>query len=324
MKIKTIIIALILCFNVSIYAQPTAIGLDIAENAYEKNVGYGGVALFNDLNGISCNPSIIPNIESLSGTLTYIDYIYDFNMMYGNLLYPGLYGFNILGKFGYFYMPSISDIETGEELSYYEFFLGAGTGYHFLNKKLSTGAILNFYTANIADEQGMTAFFDLGASYPFILPLIKQHKIILGLSMLNLGPGIKYIDESSPLPFNINLGFQYIYNFNYRLFGGIRKYTAYKGSLYSLGGEIIIANALFLRASMIEDINKNLKYNIGIGFDVNYTGYHFLIDYVFLPLEITPETASIITLSFKFPISGREEEDLRKDDKNWKNLWTSE
>ncbi len=324
MKIKIIIIALILCLNISINAQPTAIGLDIAENAYEKNIGYGGVALYNDIGGISCNPSIIPNIESLSGTFTYIDYIYDFNMIYGNFLYPDLYGYNLLGKFGYFYMPSISDIETGEELSYYELFLGAGTGYHFLNKKLSTGAILNFYTANIAGEQGVTVFLDLGASYPFILPLIKQHKIILGLSMLNLGAGIKYIDESSPLPLNINLGFQYIYNSNYKLFGGIRKYTAYKGSLYSLGGEIIIANALFLRASMIEEINNNLKYNIGIGFNVNYTGYHFLIDYVFLPMEIAPETASLITLSFKFPVPGQEEENIRKDKKNWKNLWTSE
>ncbi len=322
-----LIFILILCFSINSYAATTAMGLDIAGNAYEKNIGYGGVSLYNNFGGISYNPAIIPNVHSFNGSITYINYILDFNMVYGNFLYPNVKNFNILGKFGYFYMPAVPAIEdytaTGEEYGYREFFIGTGTGYHFLNKKLSVGATVNFYSAKIANDSGSTFYFDIGTSYPFIFPLVKQHKIILGLSVLNLGPGVKFIEESCSLPSNFNLGFQYIYDYNYKLFGGLKKYTAYEDFLYSMGGEIIIANSFFLRTAMIEDLNKNLKYNLGLGFDLNYTDYHFLIDYVFLPLE-AKEPAYIVTLSFKFPVPGENEEDIKKEEKNWKNLWTSE
>lgn len=321
-KTSLIIIIFGLFFNTPIFCETTAAALDIAGNAYEKNVGYGGVALFNNMGGLSCNPSIIPNMESINGTLSYINYLSDFKMFYGNFLYPGIGDFNVLGKFGYFYMPSVSDIETGEDLAYHEFFIGAGTGYHFLNKKLSVGATANFYSAKIATETGSTIYFDLGASYPFILSVPGYHEIIIGLSLLNLGPGVKFIDTASPLPFNFNLGFQYIYEYHYKLFAGLRKYTGYDSLLYSLGSEIALADIIFLRASIIEDINKNIKYNIGLGFDLDYTGYHFLLDYVFLPLEGTIEPSSVITLSFKFPIPGKKE--IKKEEKNWKNSWTIE
>ena len=322
-KLLLIFTVFVLSFCTESSGQTTASALDIAGNAYEKNIGYGSVGLFNNIGGISANPSVIPNINSMSGSFTYIDYIEDFNMLYGNFIYPELKNFNILGKFGYFYMPSKTDVVTGEELGYSEFFLGAGTGYHFLNKKLSVGAVINFYTASIAKESGSTIFFDLGANYPFQLPVVGYHKLIVGLRILNLGPGVSFAGEASPLPMNLNLGLQYIYDHDYKLFAGLKKYTAYEGSSYSLGGEIFLLNSIFLRASIIQDINNSIKYNMGLGLDVNYSDYHFLIDYVFLPLE-AQDTSTIITLSFKFPIKETEKKDFKKEEENWENLWTSE
>ena len=149
------------------------------------------------------------------------------------------------------------------------------------------------------------------------------HKLIVGLSILNLGPGVSFAGEASPLPMNLNLGLQYIYDHDYKLFAGLKKYTAYEGSSYSLGGEIFLLNSIFLRASIIQDINNSIKYNMGLGLDVNYSDYHFLIDYVFLPLE-AQDTSTIITLSFKFPIKETEKKDFKKEEENWENLWTSE
>ncbi len=322
-KLLLIFTIIVLSFCTESFSQTTASALDIAGNAYEKNIGYGSVGLFNNIGGSSVNPSIIPNINSKSGSLTYIDYLEDFNMLYGNFVYPEIKNFNILGKFGYFHMPSETDVQTGEELGYSEFFLGAGTGYHFLDKKLSVGAVINFYTASIAGESGSTIFFDVGANYPLRLPVVGYHKFIVGLSILNLGPGVSFTEEASPLPMNLNLGFQYIYDYDYKLFAGLRKYAAYEGTLFSLGGEIILLDSVFLRASIIEDVNNSIKYNMGLGFDINYSDYHFLIDYVFLPLE-GQDTSTIITLSFKFPIKETEKKDLKKEEKNWENLWTSE
>ncbi len=328
MKRITAIIFILCCFNaMSLYAETTAMLLDIAENAYEKNLGYGSVSLYDDIGGISANPSIIPNINSINGSFTYMNYLDNFNMFYGNFIYPNIKNFNILGRFGYFFMPSETDVETGEELNYSEFFFGLGTGYHFFDRKLSVGAILNFYTASIANESGGTLFADLGASYPIKLPVVPSHKIIFGLSLLNLGPGVDFIDdgnsEQSPLPASLNLGIQYIYDYDYKLFAGLKKYFSYEEFLFSLGGEINLLNTIFLRAAIIEGADRIVKYNIGIGFDLNYTDYHFMVDYVFLPIE-GMDPSSVITLSFKFPLTEKKKEEIKKEEKNWENMWTSE
>ena len=313
MKKIIILIIILICINIKSYAGMTATALDIAGNAYEKNMGCSGVAIFNDIGGVTYNPSVIANLNSLSGSLTYFNYIEDFKMFYGNVVYPFSKKINILGR-----MPSITDIETGKELCYNEFFTGIGSGYKFFNNKLSVGGIVNFYSSKIADKSGTTVFLNAGANYSFSLPLISAHKFIIGFSFLNMGPGITYNQESSSLPLNFNLGIQYIYKYNYKLFTGLRKYTDYKGLYYNLGFEIIILKSLFTRVAIIEDINRSLKYNLGLGFDLNYTDYHFIIDYSFLPLEST-ESSSVITLSFRFPVPGE-----KKEEKNWKNMWTTE
>ncbi len=318
-KIFIILLLLKLSLLTNIYAGTTATALDIAGNAYEKNLGYCGVASYNTIGAVSENPSVIANLKSLTGSLSYFNYIDDFKMFYGNFSYPALDTFNIFGRIGYLYMPSITDIETGAELGYRELFFGLGTGYLLLNNKLAIGGIVNFYSANIAAQKGSTIFFNLGANYSFNVPFALNDKIILGMSLLNLGPGITYNQEKSSLPSNFNLGLQYIHNNDYKLFTSLRNYSAYEGMFYSIGAEINIFKTIFFRGSVQEDINNTLKYNLGLGFDLIYSDYHFLIDYAFLPLE-SLEAASVITLSFKFPIPGQE---IEKNDENWKNMWTT-
>ncbi|MBU1076119.1 MAG: hypothetical protein KKH98_02420 [Spirochaetes bacterium] len=319
-RVITVSIIFIICFVIKGFGGTTATALDIAGNAYEKNMGYSSAALENSLGGVTYNPAVIADLTSISGSLTYFDYIDDFNMFYGNISYPAFKKLNILGRFGYFYMPSINDIETGEELGYKELFIGAGTGYKFLNNRLSAGAVANFYTATIAADIASTFFLNCGVNYSFLLPTVIIHKFIIGLSILNLGPDITFNSEPSSLPLNINFGVQYIFDHNYKLFAGLRKYTAYDNFLYNIGGEIIIYRILSFRAAMIEDVNSLIKYNLGLGFDLNYTDYHFMLDYAFLPLE-TVDSAYLITLSFRFPFESEKED---KTGKNWKNMWTSE
>ncbi len=323
MKKMQVIIILLLLGSINVSAQTSGIAMDISGNAYEKTMGFGSVSILNNINGVFNNPAVIANIDFLNGSFTYINYLEDFKLFNCNILYPNVKNFNIFGNLGYFYMPPETDIITGNELEYKELFFGLGTGYHFLDNKLSVGATANFYNSHIAGESASTVYINMGTCYPIRLPIVEYHVIIAGLSILNLGPGLKYKEESSPLPINMNLGIQYIYLYDYKLFAGIRKYTAYDNFLASLGVEAIIANALFVRGSMEQDVKKNLKYNIGIGFDLNYAGNHFLLDYAFMPLEASSPT-SVISFTFKIPLSTTKRGDPEKDEKNWKNMWTRE
>lgn len=302
------------------FSQTTAAGLDIAGNAVEKNMGYSAVALSDDISGVSHNPAVIPNLRSINGSFTYFNYMQDFKMFYGNLNYPAFTDYNILGRVGYFYMPSETDVETGAELGYNEFFLGAGTGYKFLKERLSVGGIAHFYSATIAESKASTVFLNAGANYHMRLPYIFNNRFTASFSILNLGPGLKFDSESSPLPTNLNFGFQLNYNYDFRFFGGIRKYTEYEGFYYSIGGEVNMYRTIFLRGAIVDQLSGTVNYNLGIGFDLNYTDYHFLLDYAFIPLE-TYEATSVITLSVRFPFETDEE---RETEKNWKNMWTSE
>ncbi|MBN1899376.1 MAG: hypothetical protein JW827_11410 [Spirochaetes bacterium] len=314
MKQIALTVLFILLMALNVFAGTSALSLDVSANAYERVTGYGGVAMGDDIGGISYNPAVVAHIRSISGTLTHLNYVEDVGMLYGNFVYP-MEKFNIAGRFGYLYMPSIIDNQTGEELGYSEFFFGAGSAYQ-LHKRISAGANINFYTAKIANTSGSTFFVNAGAQYMTDLPITGYHKLIIGGSVLNLGPGIKFIEDPCALPLNFNLGLKYIYDRDYRLFLGLRKAMDTESLLWSLGGELDLFRFLSVRMSGYKDLNEQLKFNMGVGFKISYSGYDFLLDYTSLPLEEI-EYSQIITLTFRFPVEGKTEE--REED--WGNIW---
>jgi len=294
---KFFIIILLMLFSVSSYAGNTASSLDLSANSYEESLSYGGVAIGDDIGGISYNPAVAANIDTISGSLNYLSYVADIGMIYGNIVYPSK-KFNYTGRFGYLHMPSITDYNTGDELKYYEFFFGPGVGYKY-NDNLSLGANLNFYTTKIADIGGVTGFLNIGANYKTSLPLIHKQFINIGLSILNLGPGIKFNEQRSALPLNFNLGLKYTYEDNYRLYLGIKKMNDIDNLLWAVGGEIVMFKFFSARVSSYSDLNNELNFNMGLGFKLNISGYNFILDYTSLPMAST-EYTSLLTLSVKF------------------------
>lgn len=301
---KSIIIFLCFIFYADsiIKAGTTGVALDLAANAYEKSLSYSGVAIGDDIGGISYNPAIIAEQNALCGSLTHLNYIQEINMFYGNFLYPYNNKFNFAGNFGYMFAPTITDYDANKELKYREFFIGGGIGYK-LNKNISVGGEIDLYSVTISDYSGVTFFIDAGINYKTSLPLIGSHKIIIGTSILNLGPGIKFKEQNSSLPLNYNLGVKYIYQENYRFLYGIRKSVDNKNIMWSAGAELVMFQFFSARLSSYSDINNNIKFNMGIGFKINFKGYDFIFDYTSLPLEEL-EYSNLITLTFKFPATG--------------------
>lgn len=293
------LLLLFLC-PLNISAGTTGTSLALTANAYEKSLSYSGVAICDDIGGISYNPSVVANIDYIAGTFTYLNYIEDINMLYGNFVYPGK-KFNINGRFGIMYMPSVIDYETGNELNYRELFIGGGTGYRY-NKNLSVGANLNIYSATIAESSEVSLFINIGANYRTTLPLIGNHKVVAGISILNLGPGIKFNQQRSSLPTSLNFGIKYIYNEDYKVLFGMRKETEVEPLLWSMGGEIVMFKFLSARISSYSDINNKLKFNMGIGVSIKYDKYNLIFDYTSLPLQEI-EYSNLITLTFRFKTS---------------------
>ncbi len=313
---KFIYISILISFlwSQNLIGGVTGAALDLSANAYEKSLSYSGVALGDDIGGISYNPAVAANIDSISGTFTHLNYIEDIEMFYGNFFYPKS-KFSFTGRFGYMYMPSVTDYQTGKELKYREFFIGGGSGYKY-NRNISIGANINLYTATFAESSGITFFLNTGINYETYLPLLNTHKIVIGASILNLGPGIKFKQQRSSLPLSFNLGAKYVYEYDYRLFCGLRKLADNDNLSWSIAGELVMFKFFSARLSAYTDPNNNLKFNMGAGFKITYKEYDFIIDYTSLPLEEI-EYSNIITFTFRFPAKKGKQMKQEK----WENIW---
>lgn len=321
MKTCLIIIIFFLAPFTPLSGDSAAPSLDLAAQALEKNMAWGSAAGWNNINYSSANPASAATLPSLNATLTYLNCNPDLNLFYANAASPLTGPLNLIARLSYLSMPPVTDIETGNELAYYEFSAGAGAGYR-ISPRISAGGLINFFRARMAGFTGTTAYADIGGNYQTRLRIPGSHRVVLGASILHLGPGVKFNEETSPLPLNFNLACQYIYNGDYRFLAGMRKYTAYDAFLYSVGSEIVLLSQVSLRAAVLNDVNNTIKYNLGMGFDFSFSDHHFLLDYAFFPSEeIAPVHA--VTLTFRSALSAGEEE-KKDEEKNWKNLWKSE
>jgi len=84
----------------------------------------------------------------------------------------------------------------------------AGAYARKVGKSVCIGANLKLIHQRIEDETAWSGAVDIGLLYTLSGPRrkVSQGKLQLGFAVQNIGPGIKFIKESDPLPLNIKAG----------------------------------------------------------------------------------------------------------------------
>ncbi len=253
--------------------------LKIAVGARPLGMGGAFVAVADDVNAIWWNPAGIAETERKEVTLMH-------NEMGEDIRYQFLAYSQPVRKLGGGLGGSISYLSVGEiqgyspggirtkKLSAYD--LGISLCYGLgIVPSVSTGVNFKFIAERLADESTSTFALDIGGLWRTPVSGLR-----LGFNMQNLGGGVKFIQERSPLPLNGKLGCAYEFKFF-----GAESIVALDVNIpvdYSVfvngGVECKIYDLIALRAGFKskDDLSSGLRLGIGIG------GRNLVVDYSWL------------------------------------------
>lgn len=259
---KQILIIFCLCFIIlsSSNAEKgiSTTGIPILTTRIEpRPIGMGesftGVA--DDVNSIYYNPAGLVQIEDNKGAL-YYQKAYD-DMHYGSCVYAHALddqdGFGAcinlfhLGNMDFFHEDgNIENVEIGNSLLF-----GVTYAHLFLKDRLSIGTKAKLISSKLGEYSAKTVAFDLGFLYhPFSILNAKNGGYRIGLSIQNIGPGLKYLDEKDPLPLTARVGIAYLlFKNRYQLLVSSDVINVFENSSISInsGTELLIARVLALR-----------------------------------------------------------------------------
>ncbi|MFW6129926.1 MAG: PorV/PorQ family protein [Atribacterota bacterium] len=257
MNIKNLVLIIVLLFitkniNAGEPGSASCTFLKLPVGARAAAMGGAVVGLSNDVYSTFWNPAGLKGIDGPQFGLMYnasFENIYNQYIAYAHPFKIGRIGIGIkylgAGKIqGY----DAYGIETSN-VEYYDL-AGSISYQRNLSDFLSGGVTLKYITERLDTKNASTVGMDLGFLYE-----TKNMPFVIGGSMNNLGPKIKFIEEKYPIPLLFDLGVGYIDEFLGKEF------------LLELDGVLPSDNDLFIRTGMeinIEDlILLRLGYNNG-------------------------------------------------------------
>ena len=159
---------------------------------------------------------------------------------------------------------------------------------------LQTGMGLKLIQSQIGQDKGQGYAFDLGMSWNS-----AQRPISLGLSALNLGPGIRYISETTKLPLTFSLGAAWHVIPGLALSADIRRLVYDGRTNLSLGTEYMLLPMFTVRGGYLLSSATSLQQAnaLGMGFGLKLMGQK--VDYAFTPFGELGATQRI-SLNWRF------------------------
>ncbi|MCX5781851.1 MAG: PorV/PorQ family protein, partial [Elusimicrobia bacterium] len=183
----------------------TAQFLKLGAGAKESGMGSAQVAASSDANAVYWNPAGLNGVQDMSVSFMHVNWLeditYDWLGFAKRINTVGVFGFGVQ------YMGYGSIKETNEVGVHVGDFTPNDTAVTFsYARKISDiefGGSAKYISSRIKRSADSVAF-DAGARYK-----LKDIKLTLGAVATNVGPGLKYVSEESPLPLMIKVGCWY-------------------------------------------------------------------------------------------------------------------
>ncbi len=263
--------------------------LGCGARAIAMGEAYGAVA--EDATAIHWNPAGLADLSAREATFMYNEYLE--GIRYGHVGYIPVMtqdgaigiavthlGTNIDGR-----------IEDDSPYPYHAADTCISTGYGYkIREDIYLGGALKGIFSQIADSQSAGAAIDAGLLYK---PEIEG--LTLGLSLHNIGPGIKFEDKTEDLPFNVKLSSAYRANTDRLLIAVDLNKPVDNDILVNAGVEFWPVPLFALRAGYNSRLDAGEKYSIGLGFRLN----NFDVDCAYVPYDDFNDTYQI-SFSTKF------------------------
>ena len=255
---------------------------------------FGAVA--DDTNAINYNPASLTRIEKKEASATYLKYFEDVNA--GFIGYTGIVAEKHYVGAGLTYLQ-VTDIEKRDlnETSLGDFGatdMALSLSYarkdiaNKLLENLSIGGNLKFINQNIDNETAFAVALDISAYYP------ADEKLSLAINIQNISNGIKFVDESDPLPLNIKVGAAYKLIKDLTVACDLDEYIIDNKLYASIGAEYWVKDVLALRSGYRFGYDTDsLGGIVGLGVGAGFRFWGLTLDYAFVPFGDLGDTHRI-------------------------------
>ncbi len=251
----------------------------------QNAMGAGGTALHKDFNSINYNPAVLSSINNFS-----VSALYDSSFSDAGIYYLGAGKKNGLMDIGITFLGfnggdiTINDSEevnNAETLNAQSDYIASIIISKELSKVISLGLAGKYYSSTLLEQYSASAissdagiFFDTGLFEKGNICWVNRvysEGLNIGVSIKNLGQGIKYRSHLAPQPIMFRAGMAYYLRFNNRHAVNVLSETLKDNESSiknSLGLEYRVDNRFFLR--MGYKFNYEIKnFTFGVGMQYN-------------------------------------------------------
>ncbi|MDD5258568.1 MAG: PorV/PorQ family protein [bacterium] len=266
--------------------------LRLGAGARPVAMGNAFTAIADDANGPQYNAAGIAWAKHKEAIASYIDYLEGISYGYVGYIHPLPNGSTLGLALAYLDSGSIDQTDlAGSAIGTFSSTqsLLLMTYARTLGSKMSWGSNLKVFQQKIEQEKANGYAMDLGVIYKF------WPRFSTGVNVQNLGPGVKFVQETDPLPLTIKAGAAYIFVADTLTLSADVKYQPKEDSKISenVGLEYWINQNLAVRAGYdtanISDIDNFNGITAGLGFQIAGFNLH----YAWMPYGILGDTHRI-------------------------------
>jgi hypothetical protein len=260
-----------------------------------RSIGLGGafVSVADNLDSIYYNPAGLINITLPTISLSHTEWLTDISIQNISYLQPTEIG-NFAGSILYLHMGDIVARDTsGEPIGIFSSYVIVGNIAYSkeIVERIKAGINFKMFYETIEQEKEIGFAFDIGGLYSNLL----ISNLNLGLCLQNIGPQVKFIKESAPLPLNLKSGISYSLFENSLLLSTEFNIPRDNKPYFNVGIEYNLKKRLSFRVGYTgrNDFDQGITAGLGINI-VNWN-----IDYAYVPYGNLDSTHRI-TISTSF------------------------
>lgn len=283
------------CSTLLAAANTGAAFLKIDTGARPAAMGGAYTAVADDVNALYYNPGGLPNIGRRELGATHAEWLLGSKFDFLGFAQPTMHGTFGLGvtrlTSGGFQERDASRRQTGGfEAMDTAYTLGYGRklAHALPGGRTNAGVNVKYLESRIGSDTASTLALDLGTVHQF-----DARPLSVGFSVLNLGRGMRFIDQVDPLPLTVSAGASYRLSGVLNLALDVRHEPYDRRSDVGIGTEYAFLSGFFLRAgyASLGPASGSPLGGLGGGFGVRMSRYR--ADYTFTPFGALGSTQRV-------------------------------
>jgi len=245
--------------TVFLFSQ-SSLFLNIVPAAKPASLGEAYTAIAEDIYGVFYNPAVAGKLTNRQAAVSYLTLYEGINYVYATYAHMLKNGSSITAQVGRIDYGEIEKYSGGQfegTVSPYSMFLSVSYGKRLITKpNISIGFSSKFIQEKLENTATALAF-DAGMVYD-----LKEKPWVIGISVLNVGSGIKFKNEKDNLPLTVRIGTGYRYKEQVKLSADI---SFSKNSIEECLGIEYCLTQFVIRAGY--STLSNISVGIGINLD---------------------------------------------------------